>query len=88
MFTEKAKRKQKSGKKSLIRSILIMLMISPFAFFALHPAFGQSLLADGIALSVMICASVYILHQAILWLIATMLQIPAETPNADTPENL
>ncbi len=78
MFIEKPKRKAKPRKKSFIRSVLIMLMIAPLAFLVLHPSIGQSLLANGIALSVMICAAVYILHQGILWLIASYLNISDE----------
>jgi len=86
MFIEKPKRKQKPAKKSVIRSLLIVLMIAPIAFIALNPVFGQSLLADGIALSVMICAAVYIVHQGIVWLIAAYLHTPGEAPVSDASE--
>lgn len=78
MFMEKPKRKSKHQKKSLTRFLLISLIIVPGILFALNPAFGQSLLADGIALSVMICAAVYIVHQGVLWLIASYLNIPGK----------
>lgn len=75
---EKQKRKSKREKKSPIRFLLIMLIIAPASLVVLHPAIGKSLLADGISLSVMICAAVYIVHQGLLWLIASYLNIPSD----------
>lgn len=72
MFIDKPKRKRRQ-RKSFLRFFLIALIIIPAALFAFHPRVSDSLLADGIALSVMICAAVYIVHQAIVWLIAAYL---------------
>lgn len=70
MIPEKPKRKRKSRRGSVSRIVLIMLMAVPMTFFVMHPAVGQSLMLDGIALSVMILSAVYLVQQVILYLIA------------------
>ena len=82
MQLEKPKRKGRPQQKSLIRSVLIVIMLLPLALVVLHPRIGQSLFADGIALSVLICAAVYLVHQAFVYLIASYLGLihePSDT---------
>jgi len=81
MFPQKRKRKTTSSYRAWIRILLIVLMAAPMTFIALHPHFGQSLLADGIALSIGICAAVYLVHTGILSLINHYLgmnELPSE----------
>lgn len=83
MFPQKRKRKPQSAYRSWIRLVLIMLIVAPASFVALHPRFGQSLFADGIALSIGICAAVYLVHTGILWGIAQYLGIDDTQTQAD-----
>lgn len=78
MFTSQEKPKRHPKKKQFIRLFLIALIAIPALFFVLNPSVETSLLKDGIALSVMICSAVYILHQGFVWLIATYLGISEE----------
>ncbi|MGJ3237752.1 MAG: hypothetical protein ACFE0Q_03500 [Anaerolineae bacterium] len=77
--TPKRKRTPQRPRHTLIRMVLALLIGAPATFLVLHPTVSQSLLADGIALSVMLCASVYLLQQAILWGISTYLNYPPRT---------
>lgn len=78
MFRHQEKPKRHHQKKSGTRIFLIALIAIPAILFALQPNMGTSLLQEGIALSVMICSAVYIVHQAILGLIASYLGSPLE----------
>ncbi|MEO1287210.1 MAG: hypothetical protein AAFV93_05535 [Chloroflexota bacterium] len=85
MFPEKPKRKIKRNDKrqSWQRLLLILVIAIPSSLAVLHPRIGQSLFADGIALSVIICAAVYLTYQAILWSIATYLGVLDEESPTD-----
>lgn len=86
MFIEKPKRKARPQRQSIIRFLLILIMIVPVFFVIQHPRIGGSLFTDGIALSVMICAAVYIVHQIVLWLIACYTGILYDDSTPDSQE--
>jgi|GEM_PF-5998103 len=86
MVTEKPKRKRRPQSKSTIRFILILVMIVPVFFVARHPRIGNSLLTDGIAISVLICSAVYVLYQLALWLIAAYMGILSDDNTPDSQE--
>lgn len=71
----KPKRKRQPNKKFTIRFVLIALMVVPMMLLVFNPTMGTNLMTDGIALSIMISAAVYILHQLILIAIARYLHV-------------
>lgn len=73
MLNTQEKPKRHPKKKPIIRFVLIALIAIPAILFVLNPNVDNGLLKDGIALSVMICSAVYIVHQGIVWLIASYL---------------
>lgn len=73
MFNTQEKPKRHPKKKPIIRFVLIALIAIPAILFVLNPNVDNGLLKDGIALSVMICSAVYIVHHVIVWLIASYL---------------
>ncbi|GAB5494140.1 MAG: hypothetical protein Phog2KO_43550 [Phototrophicaceae bacterium] len=78
-YPEKPKRRPQ--KKSFIRIFLISLIAIPAIVFAINTQSEQNLLQQGIAISVIICSSVYIVHQWILWLISSYLGLNDDNEN-------
>lgn len=75
MISYPEKPKRRPQKKSLIRLFLISLIAIPVIIFAMNTHTEQNLLQQGIAISVIICSSVYIVHQGILLLINNYLDL-------------
>ena len=73
MISYPEKPKRRSQKKSFTRLFLISLIAIPAIAFAMNTRSEQNLLQQGIAISVIICSSVYIVHQGILLLISNYL---------------
>ena len=77
------KPKRRPQKKSFIRLFLISLIAIPAIIFVVNTNSEQNLLQQGLAISVMICSSVYIVHQGILWLISNYLRLGDDTQAID-----
>lgn len=76
----KRKRKRRARRYSWQRLVLILSLAIPSSLLLMQPRIGQSLFADGIAISVMICAMVYLVYQAVVWLLARYLGILDDPP--------
>ena len=77
------KPKRRPQKKSFIRLFLISLIAIPAIIFVVNTNSEQNLLQQGLAISVIICSSVYIVHQGILWLISNYLRLGDDTQAID-----
>jgi hypothetical protein len=64
MFPEKPKRK---GRKHFSKYILLLALIPVFLSFHLEIELG--LLGDSVAVTVLICAAIYLVYQLVDWLI-------------------
>ena len=74
MTPEKPKRTASNHKKVNTRLFLIAIMVIPLMFIVFRPGVDGGLFADGLALSIMITASLYIMYQGIIWALSTYLE--------------